>query len=401
MSQMNRKAEPVGGRVMMNRSGWTKGKVFVLAAVVLIVLAVSAMALHRPAPAPVAEAVPMTLGHENVHVAAVERVLTGPVISGSLQPERHATLRAEVAGAVLSATVEPGDAVKAGQVLVRLDDAAITDAVVAARSRVHTAEDAAVVARRNVERMVSLEAAGAVATRDVENARTAALSAETQLADAKSALVQAEKQLGKTTIRAPFTGVVSERPAAAGDIVQMGTPLVTVVDPASMQLEASVPSEQLSLVRPGAVVEFRVSGYGDQTFEGTIERVSPVADPATRQVPIWVTIPNSAGRLLGGLYAEGRIAAEVRDGVAVPYGAVKVEPGTTAKPEPGTAFRLKNGRVEEVSVRLGLRDTRSELVEVLSGIAAGDTLLVGAAQTITPGTPVVVAPSTPNAVARR
>ncbi|HEX6132726.1 MAG TPA: efflux RND transporter periplasmic adaptor subunit [Longimicrobiales bacterium] len=328
----------------------------------------------------------VSVGRESVHIVASGAVSSGPVISGSLQPERKATVRAEVAGAVVSTSAEVGQSVQRGQVLGRIDDLAIRDGYGSAQSAVRAADAAAQVARRNTERMESLAGAGAVAERAVEDARTAQLAAEQRLADARTALANAEKLLGKTVLRAPISGVVAERAVNAGDIVQSGMALFTVVDPSSMQLEASVPSEQLAQVRVGAPVEFRVNGY-TQSFTGRVDRVSPVADPATRQVRVFISIPNAQNRLVGGLFAEGRIQAETRTGLLAPATALRSIVGDEAE-----ILRVRNGIVESVEVTLGLRDTRSEIVEIADGVADGDTLLIGAARTVTPGTPVVVAP---------
>ncbi|HSK20851.1 MAG TPA: efflux RND transporter periplasmic adaptor subunit [Longimicrobiales bacterium] len=334
------------------------------------------------------EAPAVTVGQESIHVVGSGAVSTGPVISGSLQPERKATVRAEVAGAVLSTSVDVGQTVRQGQVVARIDDLAIRAGFESAQSAVRAADGAALVARRNVQRMETLVGEGAVAERAVEDARTAALAAERQLADARAALAQAETLLSKTVLRAPISGVVAERSANAGDVVQPGMALLTVVDPSSMQLEASVPSEQLASVRVGAPVEFRVNGYA-QSFTGTVDRVSPVADPVTRQVRVFISIPNAQNRLVGGLFAEGRIQAETRAGLTAPATAVQTIAGATdGRSE---VLRIRGGVVELVEVVTGLRDVESETIEIASGVGAGDTLLIGAARTVMPGTPVVVA----------
>jgi RND family efflux transporter MFP subunit len=153
-----------------------------------------------------------------------------------------------------------------------------------------------------------------------------------------------------------------------------------------MRLEASVPSDDLSVLRPGATVEFTVRGY-DRPFSGRIERIAPQADPTTRQVPIYVAIPNVGGRLVAGLFAEGRVVSSSAEGLIVPSNAVN-----TNDPEPWVV-RVNNGTAERVSVTLGLRDPRSEQVQIVSGLNEGDTLLRGAAQGISPGTPVKLASS--------
>src|SRR5690606_31378909 len=139
-------------------------------------------------------------------------------------------VRAEVPGSVVSVSAEVGQSVQRGQVIGRIDDLAIRDGYESALSAVRAAEAAAEVAHRNVKRMETLVAEGAVAERVVEDARTGALAADRQVADARASLALAEKQLGKTVLRAPISGVVADRSASAGDIVQAGMALFTVVD---------------------------------------------------------------------------------------------------------------------------------------------------------------------------
>ena len=373
-----------------------KYTVYGVGAVTLGVVIVASLATGS-APASDGATQAMSIGEESVHIVSVSRIQAGPVVSGSLQPERRATLRAELAGVVLDTHVEVGQGVAAGAVLGHIDDAAIRDAVVSARATVRAADAAATVARRNVERMEALLREGAVAEHALEDARTAALNAAGRLADARALLAQAEKQLAKTVLRAPITGVVASRDVSAGDVVQQGVALFTVVDPTSMQLEATVPSEQLASVRVGAPVAFRINGYAGQSFTGRVDRVSPVADPVTRQVQLFVTLPNTTGRLVGGLFAEGRIETEAREGMTAPEAAL--DPLGARSAGAGMVLRLRAGVVEQVPVELGLRDERNEIVELRAGVTAGDTLLIGAARTITAGTPVRVRGAVPAPVA--
>jgi RND family efflux transporter MFP subunit len=194
----------------------------------------------------------------------------------------------------------------------------------------------------------------------------------------------AQKQLDDAQIRAPFAGVVSIRSVSEGDVVQPGTALFSIVDPASMRFEASVPAAQLSQVNAGAPVTFTVSGYPDRRFSGRVARISPTVDPSTGQVRIVVSVPNASRNLVAGLFADGRIASERRTGMTTPYSAVDLR---GLKP---TVLRLKGGVAERVEVALGVRDEDLERYEILSGVAIGDTLLIGAAQGITPGTVVRV-----------
>lgn len=326
----------------------------------------------------------VTVTSENVVVVARGRIEIGPSISGSLEPERDAHVRAEVTGSVVQTYADQGQPVERGMLLVRIDDAGLRDEQLSARTAVTAAQESLRLAQRDVERSTKLLAAGAIAERELEDARIAASSAQSQLADAEARLANAEKQLSNTRVRAPFTGIVSERQVSAGDVVQPGTALYTVIDPSSMQLEASVPAAQLNSVHVGAPIEFTVNGYPGRTFAGVVKRISPMVDAPTGQVSITATVPNPSGYLVGGLFAEGWVDAESRVGLIVPDDAVDLS-GTVPR-----VLRVTEGIVEELSVETGLHAERTERIELIAGVAAGDTLLAGAALDIARGTRVRV-----------
>ncbi|HUG28053.1 MAG TPA: efflux RND transporter periplasmic adaptor subunit [Gemmatimonadales bacterium] len=331
-----------------------------------------------------AEAPPLTIAPENVTVVSTADLRSGPTISGTLTPTREATIRAELSGPVTAVLAEEGQAVAAGATLLRLDDTAIREQARSAESAVRVNREQADLARRNLARSEQLAAAGALSDQAAEQARATLLAAEAGLADAESRLTGARQLLEKTVIRAPFTGVVSARAVNQGDIVQPGGALVTVVDPGSMELEAAVPLEALQTLRRGSPVDFTVPGYEGRQFTGTVARINPTADPLTRQVRISVAIPNVGGDLVGGLFAQGRVATASATGLAVPFSALDLRGS-----EP-TVTVLRQGLTAVVVPRLGIRDEALELVEVLDGLVAGDTVLLGAARGIAPATSVRV-----------
>lgn len=326
----------------------------------------------------------ITLTPDAVAQVQVQEIRTGPQLSGTLSAEREAQVRAQVGGQVLEVYADQGQAVRSGQPLARIDASGLTDAATSASSQVRSAELSVEVAQRNYERARTLNQAGAMSDRDLETARTQLAQAQAGVMGARSTRASAARQLGNTTVRAPITGVVAMRPVSAGDIVQPGAQLFTVVDPHSMRLEANVPADQLGQLHVGSTVRFTVNGYPGRTFTGTVQRISPAADPATRQVPVVVTIPNAEGTLVSGLFAEGRVQSSVRQGILVPSSAVD-ERGVAP-----AVLRLKGGKVERVAVQLGARDPESEQVEITAGLSAGDTVLVGPAIGTAPGTPVRV-----------
>ena len=333
------------------------------------------------------------IGPENIAVVATGKLRSGPVISGTLAPVRNAQLRAQVGGSVLRLHAEQGQHVGSDQELAEIDAAGLRDAYLSARSAVSSAQMAADYAGHQAQRYDTLLKAGAVSDRDHETVVQQNAQAQAALTDAQARLVAADKQLSYTIVRAPFAGVVAERSVSAGDVVQPGTMMFTVVDPSRLQLEAAVPAEQIAAVRVGQAVTFSLNGYGDRVFRGTVARISPLADPSTRQVQVYATLPNPDNALVAGLYASGRVVTDSASGLVVPNEAID-----TRNLRPAVE-RVRRGRVERLDVQLGMRDTQTDRVQITAGVALGDTLLRGAAQALNPSTAVRVTPlaDTPNA----
>jgi RND family efflux transporter MFP subunit len=337
---------------------------------------------------PVAANTPATasvsLAPQNIATAAVAELASGPAVSGQLTPAREATVRAQVGGSIVTLTVDRGQTVTAGAVVARVAARDLDDALESAKAAVASAETALATAKSEEARTASLVKGGALAARDLEQAKNAVAMAEAQLAAARARQKSAWQQVDDTQIRAPFTGIVSDRPANLGDVVTPGAPILTVIDPSSLRLEALVPSDQIGQVKGGQRVRFSIRGFPNQTFTGKVERVSPTADPITRQVSIFVSLPNVGGKLIAGLFAEGRVESTVRKGVVVPMSAIDETGAIT------TVTRIRDGKAERAAVQLGLRQPETELVEIVSGVAAGDVVITGSAKGVAPGTIITV-----------
>jgi membrane fusion protein (multidrug efflux system) len=321
------------------------------------------------------------LSPENITTATVEQISSGPIVSGQLTPAREASIRAQVGGSIVELTVDRGQNVRAGATVARISSRDLEAARTSAQVAVRSAETALAVARSEAERTRALVTGGALASRDLEQADNAVSAAEAQVAAARARLTTVEQQIDDTSVKAPFAGVVSARPASIGDVVSPGTELFTIIDPSSMRLEALVPSDQVPQLRPGAKVQFTIRGVPGK-FTGTIDRINPTADPVTRQVSCFVTLPNTGGQLIAGLFAEGRVESVTRQGVVVPASAID-ETGTRP-----VVTRIRDGQAEIVPVALGARQPQDDRVEIAEGIQAGDTLILGSARNVAPGTPV-------------
>lgn len=362
--------------------------VLALSPVLLAVLAVALVSVSCGRTRKPVEELPTVLGPENVAVVERQRVEAGPLVSGSLEARRMAVLRAEASGSVTEVAVELGDAVKPRQILVRIENQVQRDAVASAETALRSAQAEEELARRQVERSRNLVDAGALSRQSLEQAENVASAASARVAQAQAQVVSSREQLAGSVSKAPFAGVVSERAVNEGDVVAPGTPLVTVIDPSSMRLQASVPSEQIGVVKLGQEVHFAVRGYPEHEFIGRIDRIAPGADATTRQVTVLVEIPNPAGRLIAGLFAEGRIVTDARDALVVPFDALLDTAGGVP-----AVLRVEGEQVDVVEVTLGLHDARTERVEVAQGLEEGDVVVTGPARSLKPGTRVQVGTS--------
>ncbi|WP_395010362.1 efflux RND transporter periplasmic adaptor subunit, partial [Undibacterium sp.] len=206
---------------------------------------------------------------------------SGPVITGSIQPERKADLRAEVSAIVLQVFKENGQVVGRGDVLVRLDDTAFRDQLASAEQGARAAQQTLDQAERQLERLKTLRASGMTSMQALEDAEIRRNNAQSELVAAKARSVAARQQMQRTEIRAPFDGIVSERKVSNGDTAQIGKEIMKVIDPNSLRFQGLISADSVNVVKAGQSVSFRINGY-DQQFIGKVRRVDPAANATTR-----------------------------------------------------------------------------------------------------------------------
>lgn len=307
----------------------------------------------------------------------------GPMISGSLQPVIKAELNAEVSGIVTQVFKDNGDLVKAGELLVQLDQTTYRDKLLSAQEAERSAEVTSDQATKQLRRMQSLNKQGLVTAELLESAEIKANQAQSDLASAKARLVEARQQLDRTAVRAPFAGVVALRKTSAGDTAQIGKALMVVIDPASMRFEGYIAADQVGQVKVGQSVSFKINGYQEQRFDGVVERINPAANESTRQVQLFVAIEQKKD-LVAGLYAEGFIAVANQQSLMVPP-SVLVQEGDNS-----FVWQLVDQKLKKVQVKTGGRDPRWGTVEVLSGVHNGDQILLHPQGALTDGVQVTL-----------
>ena len=162
----------------------------------------------------------LQIAPEDLVTVESNALATGPVITGSVQPERKADLRAEVGAVVMQVYKENGEAVKKGDLLVRLDDTSLRDAMNSAQEAVRASTQSLEQSERMFQRNKTLRASGMASAQALEDAEIRRNNAQSDLAAAKARLVAANQQLSRTLVRAPFDGIVSERKVSNGDTAQ-------------------------------------------------------------------------------------------------------------------------------------------------------------------------------------
>lgn len=349
------------------RTAWDAGVAVALAFSLLSISACSQRASSTPNQA---TAAPLLISSEDLVTVSNSALASGPSITGSLAAERLADLRAEVSCVVLEVLKENGDPVRRGDLLVRLDPTAIRDSLMAAEASARAATQAYEQSERQYQRMLKMLKMGMISTQQLEDVEMQRNNAQSESEAARTRVVTARQQMQRTEVRAPFDGVVSDRKVSAGDTAALGKELMKVVDPASLRFEGRVSADSIGQVAAGQRVKFRVNGFADSDFGGTVMRVNPAASATTRQVEVLVAFDDAKQKpRVAGLYAEGRIETRSTRTLTLPAASV-VRTGDAA-----FVWRLAGDTLQKVAVQLGERDARTGRYPLMGGLAEGATVL--------------------------
>jgi RND family efflux transporter MFP subunit len=326
----------------------------------------------------------LLLAPEDLVTVSRTGVGSGPVITGSVQPEKRADLRAEVAAVVTQVHNDNGEAVKRGDLLMRLDDTAIRESLQSAEAGARAAQQAFEQAERQVERLKTLQAQGMTSVQALDDAEGRRNAAQSELVAARSRVVSAQQQLRRTEVRAPFDGVVSDRKASVGDTAQVGKELLKVIDPRSMRFEGLVSADRMGEIKLGQPVSFRVNGADVTDFTGKVQRIDAAANSVTRQVEVLVSFDDAAKvPRVAGLYAEGRIEGDAAARPTLDETSI-VRSGSETY-----VWRVgKDGRLAKAPVQLGERDPRTGEFPLKGGLSEGDLVLRHPGSNLVDGQPV-------------
>ena len=319
----------------------------------------------RPAPT-------ITLAVSDVATVQPTTLEDGVALTGDLRPIETIDVRSRIEGDLTGVYVREGQQVSAGQLLARFESSEQESGRASAEAdRVAAAADLSN-ATWTLEQNAQLFKAGGIAERDYKVSQQAVISARARLAAAEARLRASGNQARDTRVLAPASGIVEKRLVSDGERVSKGAALFSIVRNGTLELAAAVPSRQASVVRVGQMVRFTAEG---RQFNGTVARLSPTIDPATRAVTVYVEVPNPGGLLRGGTFATGRVVARTLGNVlAVPTAALRQSQQGDSKP---FVYRLDGRTVNSAPVQLGVVDERLGLVQITDGVQAGDRVIVG------------------------
>jgi multidrug efflux pump subunit AcrA (membrane-fusion protein) len=332
--------------------------------------------------------------------------------SGSVRARYSAAIAAKIAANILEVRVQPGDHVQVGQTLIVLDrrdleaNLARSEAARAeAANAIDETESAITAARANFElarvthqRFQDLLANASVSQQEFDESQARLRNAEATLEmvaskrrqngarqnQAEAEIAAAHVALGYATLTAPFAALVTERKADPGGLATPGTPLVTLEREGNARLEASMDESRLHLVRSGESVVVEIDGL-NRTATGRVAEVVPSVDPATRSFTVKIDLPALPG-LRSGMFGRASFAADKREALLVPQSAI-----------------LERGQIRSVYVVEGdaarlrfvtLGEERDDQREVLSGLTAGERIILAPTPLLADGARVAIEEAT-------
>lgn len=314
---------------------------------------------------------PVTVEVTEVQTGALQQSLAAV---GSLSSSQSTPIAPQIGGKLVALNIEQGARVKKGMVLARLDDAAL-------RAQWMAAESALTNARQVYERDEKIAGTGALSAQEVDQDAAAVRNAEANLA-------QAQANLDYTVLRAPFAGTLGIRQVSLGTYVAPGTTLVTLQSLDPLYLDFSLPQSELAQVRSGQTVHFSVDGLkGD--FSGKVLALNPALNTGSRSIEIRASVSNPGQKLKPGMFANVQLqTGNVPQALFVPQQAVVAE---------GVARKIwvvdedNNAVLRDIT----LGEYQTNLVQVTSGLQAGERVIAAGLQKMRPKAKLVIKPYQP------
>jgi len=362
---------------------------WMVAAVVLAVVAAGALRAMSARKAQQQEAAALRTEHVVLDIAPDEllpvqaRTLSlGVPVSGSVRAVHTATIKARVAGELQDLTLREGDAVRAGQVVARIDPTETQARVRQAEQQASAAQAQVAIGQRQFDNNQALVAQGFISKTALDTSLASLDAAKATHQAAVAAAQVARKALADTVLRSPIDGLVAQRLAQNGERVAVEARILEVVDLSRLEVEVLVPAADAARVRVGQAAELRLEG-AERSIAAQVARINPSAQAGSRAVPMYLSIEGGAAQpgLRQGVFLQGSIAAGTEQALAVPLDAVRTD---QAAPYVQVA---DNGKVVHRKVTTGARAQVGGATWVaVQGLSAGELVLAARVGALPEGT---------------
>ncbi len=307
-------------------------------------------------------------------------------ITGTLRATNQTLVKSKVAGELTELLVREGSAVKAGQLLAKIDTMDFDLRIKEREAQLRGAEAQLDQAKRTLENNRQLLEKNFISQSAYDTAKSGFDVAVANLDALKAQMAQAKKALNDTRVFAPMNGIVAERFAQPGEKISPDSRILSIVDLSRVELEAAIPSTDIGSVRIGQGISLTIEGI-DKTFNGQVVRISPSTQAGTRSVPIYIAIENKDSRVRAGLFVQGALSLDKRSNVlVVPINALREAAGRNF------VYILEGERLAERDIKLGARDENGQasngsegVIEVISGLKAGEQIVGVNLGTLRPG----------------
>lgn len=310
-------------------------------------------------------------------------------LSGSLRAVSQASVKAKVSGEVREVLVREGEAVQAGQVVIKMDTSDYQARVDQAAGALQAARGQLEIATKTRDNNKALLDKGFISKTAFDNAESQYSIARANVESARGALDVAQKALADTVVRAPISGLVSTRTVQPGEKVSPDNRLLDVVDLSQLEMEAAVPAGDIMHVALGQEVKVRVEGLPNQ-LAGKVVRINPATQAGSRSIMVYIQIDNAQRLLRVGMFGEAQLTVSKKTGVlTVPRSALQANGGITF------VYAIENATLVQKPVTVGMSGDNGEegAVEITGGLDAGAQIVKANLGVLRTGTSVRIAPA--------
>ena len=350
----------------------------------LALIAVATTRCSKPVVEQIATTGPLTVEVEEATLDAIQTVISA---TGTVMPSPGAdwTFSAPEAGKIVELPKGEGDVVKVGDVLARFEIPSLTSGLIASQSEVQQANARLANAKSAATRLTGLVERGIAAQKDLDEAIREQGEAEAAVRQAQGNKSAAETLASRTVIRARFAGVVAQRWHNPGDTVEAtaGDPVLRVIDPTRLEVEASVPAAQLGLITPGHAAKVFDPADGSAIAAKVLTR-PPSVDPSAATGDVRISIGNSHAKLVAGTPIRVEITGDSRENVLVVPAAAVFHEGELVF----VVVAGADGKAHHKNVKTGI--VTRDKVQIVSGLTAGEKVILSGAEPVPDGAAITI-----------